>query len=333
MRQLGLGLGYRRGITNLLSCATCQIKVLRELLILYCCSTNKPSSIITSATVENSTIRTTATPSATDFSLLTTTPTGTPTLPTGTFQLPIPAPFAVNNTCVSDVSQADTWSCVIQEDTSYQMHVRKQAGGAYYLSLGQGNSTLSTLTYGMQEPVTNFTSAGVVATDLDEPSSGPSYLFQAIFDKIVILPDAALSPARIKARGFRGPDIIPKRQNTAVQAGDMPWFCYWNSTVLEVSIYANLTSLPTSTSAVDATKTSTSTSSSSDSVVQPSYPKAVKIEDTDINPIVSSYCVQYEIQSDGSKTPVVSSSGAVVSIPISITSSRTNNCRCVWLVN
>ena len=213
------------------------------------------------------------------------------------------------------------------------MQVTSQSGGAYYLSLGGGNSTLSTFTYGMQAPVTNITSAGVIATDLNEPSRGPTYFSQAIFDKIVIVPEAALSPANTKGRGLLHPDILSKSQNTVVQAGEKPWFCHWNSTVLEVFIYLNLTSVPISTSAVVATTTSTSTSSSFSPTFQPPYPKVVKIEDTVMNASVSPYCEQYEIRNDGSAAPVVSSSGAVVTIPINITSTRTTSCGCEWLMS
>lgn len=150
------------------------------------------------------------------------------------------------------------------------------------MSLGRD---ISTLTYGMQEPVTNIT-AGVLGTDLNGLSRGPSYFFQAIFDKLVILPEAALSPASAKARRLPDFDILSKRQNTIVQAGDRPWFCHWNSTLLEVFIYANITSVP---SAVSGT-TSTSASPSSNPTIQPPYPKVVKIEDIAMDAIVSPYC-------------------------------------------
>jgi len=103
-----------------------------------------------------------------------------------------------------------------------------------------------TILYGLQPPNLALQPMQLVL-DLDYKAYGPAFHFQARYDKLVILRPDELSPSA----GFnKRSDSF--RQRFQVKPGDLPWYCFWNSTYIEGYIFAednstaaSLTSMPT----------------------------------------------------------------------------------------
>ncbi|KAF7921708.1 uncharacterized protein EAE98_008555 [Botrytis deweyae] len=90
--------------------------------------------------------------------------------------------------------------------------------------------------------ITEKETGGTLGIDLRYPWRRPIYFFQAMFDNIVIVPESEFSPANTKARGLENYGSVFIRKRKIVQLGQRPWFCSWNGTLLDISIYANETS-------------------------------------------------------------------------------------------
>lgn len=272
-----------------------------------------------------------------NFSSLASTPTGI-SLPTGDFELFIPNPSYDLNACVNNESEADAWSCSVSGHSTYQMKITGQTKGSYTLSLGTRNATSEVLTYGLQGPVVTIT-GGTLGIDLNFPSRGPIYLFQAIFDNVVIVPESEFTPANTKVRGLENYGSVFIRKRNIVQLGERPWFCSWNGTLLDISIYANETSYGgsqwTSTSLVNSTATPTSTyasSSSPSTQALSAYPKVVGVENSFEISTTNPYCTQYQILSDGSAVRLQPTSGSNPIHEIKTNSTNATSCGCQWLV-
>jgi hypothetical protein len=102
--------------------------------------------------------------------------------------------------------------------------------------------------YGLQTPDLALQPLQLVL-DLDYKAYGPAYHFYARYDKIVVLRPDELS----FSSGFKRQDDKNFRQRFQVRPGDMPWYCFWNSTYIEGYIYvednstaASFTAFPTS---------------------------------------------------------------------------------------
>jgi len=78
-------------------------------------------------------------------------------------------------------------------------------------------------------------------TDLDDPSAGPAYQFQAFYSKLVVANPAAFQPSQVDGNSKREAEIDPywftRHESDNIPAGTQPWFCYWNQTLLEGFIY------------------------------------------------------------------------------------------------
>ena len=210
---------------------------------------------------------------------LTALPTGLPTLPTGTYALPISAPFAVENSCLVNTAQSSAWSCAVPM-TSYMITITEIEGATSNLdnneiNLTQGNNTFGGYySYGSQPPLLTQTEVLNLATDSQDPTRGPAWFFEIPYNKVVIVEESQLpvSPGTKRDVFERDPqqsnsvsDFTSDRKNVAMP-GDKPWFCYWNGTLLEAFIYVNLnSSASTQASAVSSTSSPTGTSQPGDS--------------------------------------------------------------------
>ena len=189
-----------------------------------------------------------------DATPLTASPTGLPDLPTGTFALPISAPSAIQNSCLSNTQQSAAWSCSIPM-TSYTIVVTPLVGAGSELannevSLSLGNNTFGDFyAFGTQPPILNQDQVLNLVIDSQEPAKGPAWFFEMPYNKIVILPEAALTPPGAVSKRGSGAKEEGKpsggfmRKNVA-QPGDRPWFCYWNGTLLEAFIYVSIIKPP-----------------------------------------------------------------------------------------
>lgn len=175
----------------------------------------------------------------------------------------------------------------------------------------------------MNPPNTILSSLQLVQ-DLDEPQLGPAYQFQVFYNKLVVAPASAFNAASSSKRDMHGGphtlgDWFMRHQ---VAAGDQPWFCYWNNTLLEGFIYiqdnstmANATTTSPSwsasagsSSAILASATSTSAAhkrvirqaDSDDVLALQLYPYVIKLEERRIPGAPQPYCQQYQMLDDGS---------------------------------
>lgn len=135
---------------------------------------------------------------------------------------------------------------------------------------GAPEMVANTFSYGTQAPIISTQQILALVTDNYDVSRGPAWFFQVPYDKVVIVPSTGLtSTSSKKRRSSPAPGDFQRKQTA--QAGDKPWFCYWNNTLLETFIYPNQSityngnngSSTPSFSSASATITSSSSSSSS----------------------------------------------------------------------
>lgn len=189
----------------------------------------------------------------------------------------------------------------------------------YMISIKEPNGTTTgngspNYFYGTQPPTISSDQVMDLVHDSNANRFGPAWFFQVPYDKLVIVPESALSmpstsTSKSKRRreprnGGHGFDI--SRRN--IQAGEKPWFCYWNHTLLETFIYPNASSSYGSSNSSSTTTSTTTTSSASaasstaDVLTQflPPYPKIVRVEERRFSHYRSQpYCVQMLILDNG----------------------------------
>ncbi len=185
-----------------------------------------------------------------DASPLTASPSSLPPLPTGTYALPISVPSIIENTCLSNTAQSSAWSCSVPM-SSYTIVITPIVGASdlhnYEINLNLGNSTFGGYyPYGTQPPVLTQTQVLNLATDSQDVDRGPAWFFELPYNKLVILPENALTAPGsqkrdISERGYQVSDFMRKQ---VAQPGDKPWFCYWNGTLLESFIYVSPLQIP-----------------------------------------------------------------------------------------
>jgi hypothetical protein len=95
--------------------------------------------------------------------------------------------------------------------------------------------------YGAQNPYTGIQVFPLIPVQVGGNLSLGSAQYTSItYDKLVILPSAMISTTGSrKAKRLSENHLILSRQTTSTQAGDQPWFCWFNSTILEIFIYSN----------------------------------------------------------------------------------------------
>jgi hypothetical protein len=188
-----------------------------------------------------------------DATPLTSSPSSLPTIPTGTYALPISAPSTIQNSCILNTQMSSAWSCQIPM-TSYTITVSPLPGAQSNLNnnevnLGLGNNTFGDYyAYGTQPPLLTQQQVLNLVTDSQEPGRGPAWFFELPYNKVVILPEGALQVPNSKRDAYAERDAdghTPNdfmRKNVA-QPGDKPWFCFWNGTLLEAFIYVSIISV------------------------------------------------------------------------------------------
>lgn len=232
-----------------------------------------------------------------DASLLLTPPTDLPGLPFGTYLLTLGDPDAAETNCLTDSQHFSAWSCDLSVKQKPEVLIQvtpAQATSPNLIKISAAGMYSAPVKYGTQPPSMYQPQNLSVAVDQTDMNAGPAFVFQASYNKLVILDNETFN-ARRKAKRAMG-DYAPRRSGTVLQPNDRPWYCYWNNTILEGFIYVtqNVLSSPNSTSSA----TSLTTTSSDPSYTFPSYPKLVKLEErrdpviqTDIKP----YCQQMQV--------------------------------------
>ncbi|MCJ1473798.1 hypothetical protein MMC13_002449 [Lambiella insularis] len=280
-------------------------------------------------------------------------PPDLPMLPKGNFGVPLGQPAEALSSCLSQPGQIQAWSCV--SDAYMGMNVTPADYGSTQVSIFSTLPTDSPLYYGPQPPVLASQTSLQLVTDDNDPTRGPAYFFQETYDKLVILPTQAFPSQSSKRSAAEASKEFTGTERTAnsfqdgyqftVGPGSKPWYCFWNSTMLEGFIYvtmdisgasqSNTTELVNSLlSSVVASPTSSPASPSSTSGTQsrerfnkrdpswPStmptcYPKIVKMEErrNTVN-AVQPYCQQMQILDDMSAVPLPNSTTSITHIPL-----------------
>ncbi|KAI0887983.1 uncharacterized protein GGS22DRAFT_185365 [Annulohypoxylon maeteangense] len=215
-----------------------------------------------------------------DTQPLSTLPPDLPPLPTGTYSMFLARNNRISNTCFTDPTLAQAWSCDL---TFFQlsMNVKKLPGQPNISDYSFGfsyNDTYSlknnVFTYGVQPPDLTDLQMKLVS-DIFEVPRGPAWNFEISYNKTAIIPEPFItassgsppsSPTSSSNRRrmmFGGNDA--KRKGVMAQPGDKPWVCHWDNTILEAFIYAgqnNSFSRP-----IDPGPTTSPPASSSDSKV------------------------------------------------------------------
>ncbi|KAL1624778.1 hypothetical protein SLS56_007663 [Neofusicoccum ribis] len=204
-------------------------------------------------------------------------PTGLPQLPLGKYALPIRSPDVSSNECLTSSEQNDAWSCNV-EGPPLEINLGTSGKANSYAMWLQPLENTTAINYGSQAPNIKPQSLSLV-TDLDNPTDGPAWHFQTLYDKIVILrPEEFAAGQNLKRHahasgsaddygpppyppdGFSMPQGFKPRHQ--VVAGDTPWYCIWNSTFIEAFVYVEQnTSAAISAAATAGTPTATTSNS------------------------------------------------------------------------
>lgn len=175
---------------------------------------------------------------------------------------------------MGEVDQYDAWSCLVAEQPVH-LDVESPSTGNQMLNMHppdslpdlDGDIAAYNFSYGPQVPKIRPSVKLYWVTDLRDPERGPALHFHATYDKVVILDQDRFQPPQQQSRKKRSPGPPgfalkavepeggsvytptmtadggdssfpsdgPERHN--LEAGDMPWFCFWNQTWIEGFIY------------------------------------------------------------------------------------------------
>ncbi|KAL8947066.1 MAG: hypothetical protein Q9222_006614 [Ikaeria aurantiellina] len=294
-----------------------------------------------------STLVTVTTTSLVDATPLPYTPINLPTLPTGVFSVPLRSPTISQSSCLS--TYADSWSCANGADLKLDLSIPNMISVSPLVPIQQNE-----VHFGPQPPDLTMPVPLTLMGDRDGMEKGPAWWFQQPYTKVVVVPGRKIDAGgQSRKRWFDLPrDRKDNRRigarykgysRTIATPSMKPWFCYWNSTILEGFIYVTQNS-STQSSAVES---SDSASPSNPSAAYPSvyvppsfaaftsfsptpatptgivekrqasdaspyavYSKDIKIEErrapgTSPPP----YCVQMQIMNDGTAQPLPDPNG------------------------
>ncbi|KAK5137505.1 hypothetical protein LTR08_008483 [Meristemomyces frigidus] len=188
-----------------------------------------------------------------DASSIATPASGSPA--TGTYALALSTPQETQVACLPVQAQQPAWSCDIGGLPAAAISVGTPPGSnqsGAFIFYGADEDTIS---YGTQASFMQTSFAPFMTVqDNEDLESGPAYYFQQTYDKLVVLPESALSASPSNKNKRQGIQLDPGwlQQKQTAQPGDKPWFCVWNNTFLEAFIYVQQPVAPStnSTSAV-----------------------------------------------------------------------------------
>ncbi|OJD19433.1 hypothetical protein AJ78_00607 [Emergomyces pasteurianus Ep9510] len=297
-----------------------------------------------------------------DAAHLTTTPSLLP-IPTGQFHIPATSLYRSSHSCVNDIDLSKSWQCM--QKGSFSCALSEKPDGSRNLEL-QPYKRDGNFIYGAQAPSLDETNFDLkLMLDKTEPDLGPALFFFTPFDKLVIIHESNF-PHISPDQTINGRDLRRRAENTLPmpsKPSDRPYFCWWNSTYLELFIYVNRPiseSLAITASSNPTTRptSSTFTTSSSSPVLDhrdlnPSlitlsgplpkeYPRRIKLEEkrssTDGIP---PYCEQMQVMDDGTISGPLGSRIPVDEAETTLSSKRSDyptndsandECFCQWIL-
>lgn len=176
-----------------------------------------------------------------DATPLSTTPTGLAPVPTGDYLVSSNGTSDRSSKCVTDKDYDSAWGCL--DKRNLQISIEGSSGSKKVRF--QPEEPDPTLTYGPQAPVLDPTSYPLsLMLDKDDIQLGPALFFFTAFDKLIVVPESFFpSGSKPKRSSTDGSSVFEwfDGERGVANPGDEPWFCWWNSTILELFIYVNET--------------------------------------------------------------------------------------------
>ncbi|KAI1141569.1 hypothetical protein F5Y05DRAFT_373110 [Hypoxylon sp. FL0543] len=180
-----------------------------------------------------------------DTQPLSTLPPDLPPLPQGNFSMFLGRNNRISNTCFTDPTLSQAWSCdltLFQLSMSIERLPNQPNTSDYTFGfIFNKSNTLenNVYTYGVQPPDLKDLEMRLVS-DIFELPRGPAWNFEVSYNKTAIIPEIFISPPTSTSHNrrrmlFGAADA--KRRGVA-QPGEKPWVCHWDNTILEAFIYA-----------------------------------------------------------------------------------------------
>ncbi|GAQ04420.1 hypothetical protein ALT_1741 [Aspergillus lentulus] len=246
----------------------------------------------------------TATPRA-DATPISSMPANVSPVPTGEFLIPA-SPKNQSKFCIAESGYTASWGCMGR--SKIPILLQGEDGHRHNITFEQ-RPLSSSFSYGAQAPILPQTQQLTPAYDSGDMALGPALTFFTLFDKLVIVPQGTFSSNDASKRSVSERDVMAEsfHRKQAVQAGDRPWFCWWNGTMMEFFLYTNQTSKharQSSTASSAATETPPPQNGKRgltplDSLFD--YPRRIKIEEKRNHPgSRAPYCQQMQVLDDGS---------------------------------
>ncbi|RMJ24166.1 hypothetical protein PHISP_04972 [Aspergillus sp. HF37] len=242
---------------------------------------------------------------------MTTVPTHMAALPTGNYVIPS-SPKNQSRFCVADSDYRASWRCVNKGSIPINVQSIDQLHGSVTF---QTNPYMGTYTYGAQAPYLPVPTQSMnLVQDSADTALGPAMFFMTSFDKLVVVPQDSFPSDAVSKRAVAEDEILRRslHRRDVAQAGDSPWFCWWNSTIMQFYLYVNES---TNAALYGPTTLSSSPSSTYPETTQtstPNYPRRIKMEERrDYPDTRSPYCQQMSVLINGT---VVSASPSTVDI-------------------
>lgn len=240
----------------------------------------------------------TATPQM-DATPITTVPHHMSALPTGKYVIPASSKNQ-SKFCVADADYKASWACSHKGDLPIDVQEIDSLHGSISFESGPYSGTF---TYGAQAPYLPVpTQSMKMVHDTNEKHLGPALFFMTSFDKLVVIPEDTFPSNAISKRGVSEGEILPRASNRGQVAkpGDEPWFCWWNSTIMEFFLYVNESTNEALYGPTTIDGGPSSTKSHALQTNYPSYPRRIKIQERrDYPDVKSPYCQQMNVLKNG----------------------------------
>lgn len=247
----------------------------------------------------------TATPGI-DATPMSTIPQGLPPLPTGQFTVPV-STQNMSRFCVADSGSKDSWDCMAQDNLLIEVGGSDSPPTITF----QNQSISGPFTYGAQPPYfNNPTRSLTLMRDTNDLSLGPALFFYSLVDKLVIVREDTFPTAPTSKRAIINKDALGRTRyhEQLARAGDRPWFCWWNSTIMEFFLYLNETTVESqelASSTLARYPTFGPDSSKMNGYLLSNYPRRIKIEEKRNYPGAKQpYCQQMQVLDNGYIAPI-----------------------------
>ncbi|KAF5867284.1 hypothetical protein ETB97_000053 [Aspergillus alliaceus] len=242
-----------------------------------------------------------------DATPISTIPTNLPAAPTGNYWIPA-GPKNSSKFCIVDQDYNPSWSCMKQGKIPVSITGTESSRNITFAN----EPVSSSFTYGAQAPFfSNPTQPLSLMMDSNDFSLGPALTFFSLFDKLVILPQDTFSSSAVSKRAVSEDVVVASafHRLQAVRVGDKPWFCWWNSTVMEFFLYLNQPTMEnrygSTSTQLDSRATDSSNSHGTSSSSVSNYPLRIKMDEKrDYPEAQSPYCQQMQVMENGSINPV-----------------------------